>query len=178
MHVAHLGIAIFIVGVTLVGGYQDEKDLRMEIGDSVEVGGFTFRFDGSEIQQGPNYEAQVGNVAVFKDGEPLIRLRPEKRHYPTQNNMMTEAAIYSGVLRDLYVSLGEPLPNGAWSVRVYTKPFVTWIWGGCVTMALGGGLAISDRRYRIAKRKPKATASTSSEASDLSGRAPSLSEKA
>jgi cytochrome c-type biogenesis protein CcmF len=153
MHVAHLGVAIFIVGVTLVGGYQDEKDVRMDVGDTVEVGGYTFRFDGTEAVQGPNYTSQMGSVVVSKNGEPLFRLRPEKRSYTTQTMSMTEAAIHTSPLRDLYVSLGSPLEGGAWSVRVYSKPFVIWIWGGCATMAIGGVLALSDRRYRIASKK-------------------------
>jgi cytochrome c-type biogenesis protein CcmF len=153
MHVAHLGAAIFIVGVTLVGGYQEEKDVRMDIGDTVEVGGYTFRFDGSEQHQGPNYTSQMGNVAVLKNGEPQFRLRPEKRSYTTQSMPMTEAAIHTTPLRDLYISLGEPLEGGAWSVRVYYKPFVIWIWGGCAVMAIGGGLALSDRRYRVSRKQ-------------------------
>jgi cytochrome c-type biogenesis protein CcmF len=122
----------------------------MEIGDTVNVGGFTFRFDGVSQQQGPNYVSQTGNFAVLKDGRGILRLHPEKRVYRVRTMPMTEAAIYSGPLRDLYVSLGEPLEGGAWSVRVYYKPFVAWIWAGCLAMALGGGLCISDRRYRLA----------------------------
>ena len=150
MHVAHLGVAIFIVGVTLVGGYEQERDVRMEVGDSVEMGRYTFRFDGVEERTGPNYQARVGSVIVAKDGEGFVRMRPEKRIYNARGMPMTEAAIRSNPLHDLYVSLGEPLENGAWSVRIYYKPFVTWIWFGCATMAVGGALSLSDRRYRVA----------------------------
>jgi cytochrome c-type biogenesis protein CcmF len=150
MHLAHVGIAIFIVGVTLVRAYEEETDVRMEVGSTVTVGGYTFRFDGVTEQSGPNYVSQVGNVVVLKDGRGIVRMRPEKRVYRVRTMPMTEAAIYSGVLRDLYVSLGEPLEGGAWSVRVYYKPFVSWIWGGCLAMAFGGGLCLSDRRYRLA----------------------------
>jgi cytochrome c-type biogenesis protein CcmF len=83
---------------------------------------------------------------------------PEKRLYTVQNQAMTEAAIDSGLLRDLYVSLGEPLAGGAWSVRLYHKPFIDWIWGGCLIMAMGGVLAISDRRYRLAWRREESLA--------------------
>ena len=169
MHVAHLGIAIFIVGVTLVGGYQKEKDVRMEVGDTVEVGGYTFRFDGTQKHQGPNYASQMGSVAVMKNGEPLFQLRPEKRDYSTGSMSMTEAAIHTTLLRDLYVSLGEPLADGAWSVRVYVKPFVIWIWGGCATMAIGGALAMSDRRYRIARNKGNPTEGTARQQPAVSG---------
>ncbi len=150
MHLAHVGVAVFIVGVTLVGGYEQERDVRMEIGDTVEVGGYTFRFDGTSERSGPNYEAHVGSVVVTKDGSAFSEMYPEKRVYRARGMPMTEAAIHSSPLRDLYVSLGEPLEDGAWSVRIYHKPFVTWIWGGCLLMALGGMLSISDRRYRSA----------------------------
>jgi len=151
MLVAHLGVAVFIIGVTLVKGYETEKDVRMQVGDTVEVGGYTFRLDGLAEVQGPNYEATRGSVAVLKNGRALRTLYPEKRFYRVQQMPMTEAAIDTGVARDLYVSLGEPVEGGAWVVRVYHKPFVDWIWGGAFIMALGGILAISDRRYRLAR---------------------------
>src|SRR6185369_1233458 len=153
MLVAHLGIAVFIVGVTLVKGYESERDVRMGIGDTVSVGGYQFRFDGVTDTRGPNYRAARGMVDVSKDGRHLTTMNPEKRLYNAGGNAMTEAAIETSPLGDHYVSLGEPLDGGAWSVRVYTKPFVTWIWGGCMLMALGGLLAISDRRYRAVARR-------------------------
>jgi len=153
MLLAHLGVAVFIVGVTLVKGYETERDVRMGIGDTVNVGGYTFRFDGVSDARGPNYRAARGAVEVTKDGRHFATMNPEKRVYNAGGNAMTEAAIETGVLGDLYVSLGEPLEGGAWSVRVYSKPFVTWIWGGCLLMALGGLLALSDRRYRATARR-------------------------
>ncbi|MBI2313882.1 MAG: heme lyase CcmF/NrfE family subunit [Betaproteobacteria bacterium] len=154
MHLAHLGIAVFILGVTLVKGYEAEKDVRMDVGDTVTVGAYTFRFQGAMEVPGPNYRAARGAVEVLKDGQKLRTLYPEKRLYTASGMPMTEAAIDTGVLRDLYVSLGEAVSeHGAWAVRIYHKPFVTWIWGGCMLMALGGLLAISDRRYRLSKRK-------------------------
>jgi cytochrome c-type biogenesis protein CcmF len=158
MQLAHFGVAVFIIGVTLVKGYENERDVRMAPGDTVAAGGYTFRFDGVRDLAGPNYQSQQGRVVVIRNGKPVGQLFPEKRVYNASGMPMTEASIDSGLFRDLYVSLGEPIPNsnGAWAVRVYYKPFVDWIWGGCVLMALGGVLALSDRRYRIHARKKQA----------------------
>ena len=158
MLLAHCGVAVFIVGVTLVKGYEVERDVRMEIGDTVMVGGYTFRFDGAQSVKGPNYRAARGSVQVSRDGRLIEVLKPEKRAYNVSNMPMTEADIDTGLFRDLYVSLGEPVDNGAWSVRIYFKPFVTWIWGGCALMALGGLLALSDRRYRVMARREEGVA--------------------
>ncbi|HEB93056.1 MAG TPA: heme lyase CcmF/NrfE family subunit [Gammaproteobacteria bacterium] len=157
MHAAHIGMGVFIMGVTMVNTYEVEKDMRMDIGDTVTMGGHTFRFDGVTQIEGPNYNASRGQILVSKDGKPVTVLFPEKRTYLVQTMPMTEAAIDTGLFRDLYVSLGEPVSNGAWSVRVYYKPFVSWIWGGTAIMALGGLLAVSDRRYRITARRRKET---------------------
>ena len=158
MLVAHFGIAVFIVGVTLVKGYETERDVRMEIGDTVTVGSYTFLFRGATQQTGPNYQAWVGDVAVVRDGKVTRTLHPEKRIYNATGTAMTEAAIDTGFTRDLYVALGEPLDHGAWSVRVYHKPFIDWIWGGAFLMALGGILAVSDRRYRLTQHASKVAA--------------------
>ncbi|HSA60766.1 MAG TPA: heme lyase CcmF/NrfE family subunit [Nitrospiraceae bacterium] len=155
MVLAHCGIAIFIVGVTMVKGFEVEKDLQMNVGDTATIGGYTFRFDGAQEVKGPNYLAARGSFSVTRNGQEVTVMYPEKRFYAVQNQSMTEAAIDSGLFRDLYVSLGEPLEGGAWSVRLYHKPFVDWIWGGCLTMALGGLLAVSDRRYRLAWRRER-----------------------
>ena len=150
MHIAHAGIAVFVFGVAMVGGYQEEKDVRMEPGDTVTVGGYGFRLLGVKDAPGPNYRAAVGDVELSKDGRVLKIMHPEKRNYFSSQMPMTEAAIDAGFTRDVYVSLGEPLDNGgAWSVRVYFKPFVDWIWGGCLLMGLGGVIAMLDRRYRL-----------------------------
>ncbi|MBP6778816.1 MAG: c-type cytochrome biogenesis protein CcmF, partial [Piscinibacter sp.] len=157
MHVAHLGIAVFVVGVTLVKGHEVEKDVRMAPGDTVALGGYTVRLVGVAEVQGPNFVAQRGDFELLQGGAVLRRLHPEKRAYASSPMPMTETAIDSGFARDLYVALGEPLDDegaaAAWSVRVYYKPFVGWIWGGCLLMALGGALAASDRRYRMAARR-------------------------
>jgi cytochrome c-type biogenesis protein CcmF len=161
MHLAHLGIAVFVVGVTLVKGYEVEKDIKMAVNDSVEIGGYSVTFRGVNEVQGPNYVARQGQMELAKDGKLLRTLTPEKRNYASSGMPMTEAAIDTGFARDVYVSLGEALDDqGTWSVRVYHKPFVDWIWGGCLLMALGGILAIVDRRYRL-KRRPAAEQATS-----------------
>ena len=152
MLLAHAGIGVFIIGVTLVKGYETEKDVRMDVGDTLALGGYTFRFMGAVDVQGPNYVAARGRIEVIREGKVVQVLEPEKRRYTVQNQVMTEAAIDSGVLRDLYVALGEPLEGKAWTVRVHVKPFVDWIWGVCVLMAIGGLIAICDRRYRRYRR--------------------------
>ena len=149
MQIAHLGIAIFVIGVTMVGAYQEEKDVRMLAGESVTVGGYQIQLQGVDPVAGPNYQAMRGSFLLSKDGVAQATLYPEKRSYFSSTMPMTEAAINVGLTRDIYVSLGEELVDKAWAVRVYYKPFVDWIWGGCLLMALGGILAISDKRYRI-----------------------------
>jgi len=162
MLLAHAGVAVFIAGVTLVKGYEVEKDVRMRAGDTVEVGGYTFRLDGFVQVPGPNYEATRGLVSVLKNGERVGTMFPEKRLYRVQQMPMTEAAIDPGFTRDLYVSLGEPVGNDAWVVRIYHKPFVDWIWGGAFLMALGGVLAITDRRYRLARKEEREVSAAAS----------------
>ncbi len=166
MVLAHLGTAGLEVGATLVGGYSTERDVRLAAGESLQVGGYDFHFKGVASASGPNYSATIGNVEVSRDGVPLTTLKPEKRIYPVQQMPMTEAAIDPGLFRDLYVALGEPLGDGAWAVRVYHKPFQRWIWLGGIFMVLGGLLAASDRRYRLAARRAQRTADpvTSAEA--------------
>ena len=156
MQLAHLGVAVFIVGVTIVTGYQLEQDVRMEPGSTVNAGGYEFRFIGVTRVPGPNYVADRAEILVSRNGQEFERMFPEKREYFSSPNKMTETAIDSGLFRDLYVSLGERVSSGAWSVRVYYKPFVGWIWGGALLMALGGGLALSDRRYALARQKERA----------------------
>ena len=155
---AHLGVGVFIFGVTMVRSYEVERDVKMAVGDTTEIAGYTFTFQGVRDVQGPNYRAAQGLITLSKDGEEIAQLRPEKRIYRVQQNPMTEAAIHSRPMGDLYVSLGQAGEGNAWVVRLYYKPFVTWIWGGCVLMALGGVLAASDRRYRTAKREQEAGA--------------------
>ena len=145
---AHAGIGIFVLGVTCVKSYETERDVRMAVGDITTLGGYSFRFDGVSEIEGPNYMAARAAITVLRDGRVLERMTPEKRVYRVQQMPMTEAAIDYGVTRDLYVSLGDRVGDGAWTVRVHVKPFIGWIWWGCLIMAFGGLLAASDRRYR------------------------------
>jgi cytochrome c-type biogenesis protein CcmF len=149
MQLGHIGIAVFVIGVTMVGAYQEEKDVRMAPNDTVMVGGYQIRLIDVGPAQGPNYQATRGNFEVSRHGNVERILSPEKRNYDSSAMPMTEAAIDAGFTRDIYVSLGEPLDNHAWAVRVYYKPFVDWIWGGCLLMALGGLFAVMDKRYRL-----------------------------
>ena len=153
MVLAHLGIAVCIVGVTMVKGYETERDVRMGVGDTVAVAGYVFRFDGVTQQRGPNYRATRGAVAVLRNGAYVETLYPEKRIYNAGGQPMTNAAIDSGPFGDIYVSMGEPVDGGAWIIRVYSKPFITWVWFGFIMMAFGGFLAVSDRRYRMATER-------------------------
>ena len=163
MHTAHVGVAAFVIGVTMVSSYQEEKDVKMAPGDTVSVAGYEFRFNGVKEVKGPNYVALAGDFDLARDGRTLRKMNPEKRNYASSGMPMTEAAIDAGLFRDLYVSLGEPIdrdrPEGEWAVRVYHKPFVDWIWGGCILMAFGGLIAVLDRRYRV-KARTTATVST------------------
>ncbi|MFN7754014.1 MAG: heme lyase CcmF/NrfE family subunit [Pseudomonadota bacterium] len=157
MTVAHLGVAVFVVGVTMVKGYETEQDVRMRVGETVLSGGYTFRFDGTRDVEGPNFRAVQGQFTVLREGRVIETLTPEKRVYNASGMVMTEASIDSGFTRDLYVSLGEPVEGDAWVVRVYHKPFIDWIWAGCFLMALGGLLAVCDRRYRVRVRRRSGT---------------------
>ena len=157
MMLAHLGVAVFCLGVVMVKTYEVERDVKMDIGDSTTINGYTFTFRGAREISGPNYSAMQGLVEVTHNGKRLRDMLPEKRVYRVQQNPMTEAAIATGLTRDLYVALGEPVDGrGAWIVRVYVKPFIDWIWGGCLIMGMGALLAASDRRYRAKLRSEQA----------------------
>ena len=158
MMFGHLGVAVFIVGITLTSIYSTEKDLRLERGQSYSLGGYDFLFQGAERVKGPNYVAHQAVVEVSRDEKPVALLHPQKRNY--QSGMpMTEAGIDAGLTRDLFVALGEPLGDqGAWSLRIYHKPFIRWIWLGFIFMAVGGVLAATDRRYFQLARKARAVA--------------------
>jgi cytochrome c-type biogenesis protein CcmF len=166
MLMAHFGVSVFIVGVTVVSGFQTETDVRMEPGETASAGGYTFELEGISPLKGPNYTSARATITVRRDGQVISTLNPERRIYNVSRMPMTEVAIDRGVGRDLYVALGEPVSDTAWSVRLYHKPLVNWIWGGCVLMALGGVLAVLDRRYRA--RRP----STSRAAVPASGPVP------
>ena len=161
MLIAHLGVAVFIIGVALVKGYQAERDVRMFETDTVTVAGSTFTFNGVTTARGENYTADRGDFTLSRDGVEIDHLYPEKRKYFSSNSMpMTESAIRHSLTGDVYVSLGVPSSDGGWVVRVYSKPFVTWIWFGTIIMSLGGLIAASDRRYRRRKERKGAAASS------------------
>ncbi len=158
MMFGHMGLAVFIVGITLTSIYSTEKDVRLDPGQSYSLGGYDFLFKGAERVRGPNYTAHEAVVEVSRDGAPVAVLRPQKRNYQS-GQPMTEAGIDAGLTRDLFVALGEPLGSqGAWSLRIYHKPFIRWIWLGFIFMAIGGTLAASDRRYFQLVRKARAVA--------------------
>ncbi len=149
MTLAHFGLGVFLVGISLTGATGSERHLRMAPGDRFDLAGYQFVFEGMRRVDGPNYAADEGAFTVYRDGRPAARLAPQKRRYLRDGQVMTEAAIDPGLTRDLYVSLGEPLDGGqAWAVRLYHKPFVRFIWLGALLMTAGGLLAASDRRYR------------------------------
>jgi len=151
MTLAHLGIAVFTLGVAVSGAFSTERDVRLAPGEDYQMGPYQFVFQGVESAQGPNYSASRGTVEVRRDGRPVTVLHAEKRLYPVRGMAMTEAAVDAGVFRDLYVALGEPLGGGSWSLRLYHKPFIRWIWFGALMMMVGGLVAASDRRYRAVR---------------------------
>ena len=149
MILGHIGIGVFIIGITLTSLYNQEKDLRMAPGDTYSVAGYQFVFNGVQDIKVDNYIATRGSFDVTtKDGSFQVELQPEKRIYPVQQSPMTEAAIDAGLTRDLFVALGEPLDEeGTWAIRIHYKPFIRWIWLGAIIMGLGGLFAATDRRY-------------------------------
>jgi cytochrome c-type biogenesis protein CcmF len=150
MMLAHIGIAVVAIGITLVSVYSEERDIRMEPNDTIELAGYTFQFKGTTMVHGDNYSADQGRIVVTRDGNLITELHPEKRRYTVKKSMMTEADIDPNLWRDLYVALGEPLDSQgqAWAVRIHYKPFVRWLWLGGLLMTLGGLLTVADKRYR------------------------------
>jgi cytochrome c-type biogenesis protein CcmF len=153
MTLAHIGLGVFVLGVTMVRGYQTEHDVELRPGQTFALGRYEVRFEGVTQVRGPNYDAMAGRFALQKGGVTVTTMTSEKRLYRVQQNPMTEAAIDRGLTRDVYIALGEDLGNGTWTARLYLKPFINWIWIGALLMALGGLLAVSDRRYRIKLRE-------------------------
>jgi len=168
MTLAHMGIAITIVGVTLVSSYENEVNIKMAVNETVNVSGYDIEFAGIKRVEGPNYSAEQGQLNVYKDGDFVALLKPERRAYRVQTMGMTEAGIDPGLFRDVYVALGDPLGGGAWAVRVHYKPFVRWIWLGAIFMSLGGLLAMLDKRYRRRKKAKEAEKVKSENASEAS----------
>lgn len=151
MVTAHMGVAITAMGICIVSNYTQEHDVRVVPGDTVDASGYHFIFDGVKKVRGPNYIADEGQIRVFYNDEYYTTMKPQKRHYKVQRNMMTEADIDAGLFRDLYVALGESLEGDAWAVRIHYKPYVRWLWLGAIFMALGGVLAVCDKRYRLSR---------------------------
>ncbi|CCK76494.1 Cytochrome c-type biogenesis protein CcmF [Oleispira antarctica RB-8] len=146
---AHLGVAITVIGITVVSNFSVEKAMKMTPGDVATLSGYDFKFAQVGQKQGPNYMAHVGVFEISKNGKDIATLHAEKRRYKVKGSMMTEAAIDPGLFRDLYVSMGEPLEDGAWAIRLQVKAFMRWVWLGAIFMSIGGTLAILDKRYRI-----------------------------
>ncbi|EKO3474284.1 heme lyase CcmF/NrfE family subunit [Vibrio fluvialis] len=152
MMLGHLGLAVTIIGIAMVQNYSIERDVRLAPGEHFKLQEYEFFFKGLRDKDGPNYDGYIADFEITQNGKYLNTLHAEKRFYRTARSMMTEAAIDRGLTRDLYIAMGERLDdNHAWAVRIYYKPFVRWIWAGALLMALGGALAISDKRYRFRK---------------------------
>jgi len=152
MTIAHAGIAVTIVGVTLVSSYESETNVKMNVHDKVEISGYQIEFKGTKHVEGPNYSAEQGQINIYKNDDFVTLLKPERRAYRVQTMGMTEAGIDAGLFRDIYVALGDPLDDGAWAIRVHYKPFIRWVWLGAIFMAIGGVFAMMDKRYR--RKKP------------------------
>ena len=151
MFLAHLGVAMTVWGIAFSQNYSVERDVRMNVGDSVEIASYEYKFQGISNADGPNYAGGKAQVDILKNGKTEATLFAEKRFYTVSKMTMTEAAIDWGLTRDLYVALGESLGDGSWALRLYYKPFIRWIWLGGVFMAIGGLLCMCDRRYRFSK---------------------------
>ncbi len=160
MQLAHAGILVSITGILLTSFYSIEHDVRMAVGDKVKVGPYSFQLASINKVEGPNYSSQQAVVDVLDDGQIVRVMRPEKRMYSVRMMPMTKVALAPGLIRDLYVALGEPSGAG-WAIRIYYKPFVRWIWMGALLMAAGGVLAASDRRYRMRRMQDSSTESQS-----------------
>jgi len=157
MQLAHLGMAIGVAGIAVVANYSSERDVRMEVGSYAKLGGYTFTFRGTTEHDGPNYRASRGTLEVSQDGKPVATLQPEKRVYNISGMAMTEASVHANIFRDIYVSMGDQLDDkGTWIVRLYHKPFINWLWLAALFMVVGGIMAASDKRYRIALRRSDA----------------------
>jgi cytochrome c-type biogenesis protein CcmF len=156
MCLAHFGVGIFMLGATVVSAYNLELDTSARPGDRLEAGGYEFVFRGLRTVNGANFVADEGELELRKGGELLAVLTPQKRVYRVQQSPMTEAAIDSNLARDIFVALGEPLGDNAWSLRIQVKPLIGFMWLGSALMALGGLLTISDRRYRLVRQEQRA----------------------
>jgi cytochrome c-type biogenesis protein CcmF len=158
MSVAHFAVGMFVIGVTMVSTYGIARDIGMQPGDTVQVDDYSFTLTGTQNVQGPNYSAIRGEVIVEKDGKQVTVLYPEKRTYRVQQNPMTEADIHDRLHRDIFVAMGEPLGQGAWSMRIQYKPFIRFIWLAALIMALAAFYGVTDKRYRTVRETEVAPA--------------------
>jgi cytochrome c-type biogenesis protein CcmF len=149
MAIAHIGIGMFAIGASGVESYKIEKDVALKPGGSFVIAGYDFKFLAATEVRGPNYDAVEALVEITKDGKPVAILKPQKRHFRVQQTDNSKAAISVNWARDLFVAMGDPLGQGAWSMRIQYKPLVRYIWLGALVMAIGGFIAATDRRYRM-----------------------------
>jgi cytochrome c-type biogenesis protein CcmF len=149
MCLAHLGVGMFAIGASGVESYKIEKDVALKPGGSFVIAGYDFKFINAVNVRGPNYDAVEATVVVTRGGKPVTTLKPQKRHFWVQQTDNSKAAISVNWARDLFVAMGNPLGEDAWSMRIQYKPLVRYIWLGAIVMALGGLLAATDRRYRM-----------------------------
>ena len=148
--VAHAGLGVTILGISLLMAWQQEDIRVAQLGEQFDVGAYTLTLNAVDEVPGPNYQSLIADVTVARSGREVARLFPEKRFYPVAAMPTTEAAIDNGFFRDVYVVIGDPQADGGYAVRTHLKPFANWIWGGAILMALGGLLSLTDRRLRVA----------------------------
>ena len=148
MQIAHLGFATILLGASLTSIYSVEKSVLLDAGETVDLGAYDFVFQGTEPVQGQNFVGDRATFQVMKNDVYQRDLHPEKRVYTQSGTPSTEMAIDAGFWRDLFITLGEPRESGAWSMTIHIKPFVRWVWLGAILMALGGVVAVTDKRYR------------------------------
>ncbi|MBL4582621.1 MAG: hypothetical protein JKY29_12460, partial [Gammaproteobacteria bacterium] len=153
MQMAHFGLAIMLLGVALTSTFSTERSVLLSPGQDVGLGDYVFQFEGTASVNGPNYVGEEATFKVLKNGKEITTLHPERRIYLATNTPSTEMAIDAGFLRDLFITLGEKKEGDSWSMTIYVKPFVRWIWLGAIFMAFGGILAAADKRYRRLRRK-------------------------
>ncbi len=156
MSLAHIGVGLFVLGVTMVNTFGIETDRALRPGESIEIGKYQYQMRELRDVQGPNYSAREAVIEIRRNGEFVSEVRPQKRQYLVQKSPMTEAGIDAGLMRDLFVAMGDQIGTDTWSVRVQYKPMIRFIWLGCLVMALGGLVAASDRRYRMARAESRA----------------------
>jgi cytochrome c-type biogenesis protein CcmF len=153
MQIAHFGVAVMLIGAAMTSNFSSEKSVLLASGESIDLGEYVFLFDGMTSVEGPNYIGDEAHIQVLRDGEFVRNLNPQRRLYVASGSPSTEMAIDAGFFRDLFITLGEAKEGGAWSMTIYIKPFIRWVWLGAIFMALGGLTAAGDKRYRRLRRR-------------------------